>query len=371
MAIGLGRTIGSPVFLFYQIIHCVSLFFVMLGVSRVLLGMMELTMNNTAISVPPKDPVTPSTAPTALPPDLLRSHSPLFSGPQHSNPLVSRVAVPLHRLPKLGEVVYQRLPLAEIADADDGVLAEVSVLSFSTQLSNCFHVPLQSLFHAPVAIHLQRRDTTPDTKANAVAPLRCDGSIHRFYLQHFLAALLCTYPLALLLQRRKFVLDFVATIYALYWLFTDVMLTAVLGGGTLHWWGAWLLGLTTLYAGTYVICRRKEMQEVRLPSGNGSSHAGGSGNGGSSAVVATKSISVGAADSRRGEDAREMDEIRSTFQESFSPASAAAVVSSAVAGIFQDKTGGRSRVAGGSTSPRPVGVDMSGLTDVQLKSKSV
>ncbi|KAL7700916.1 Integral membrane protein S linking to the trans Golgi network [Lotmaria passim] len=346
MAIGLGRSIGSPAFLFFQIIHGVSLFFVMLGVSRVLLGMLELT--------------------------LLITDTP--TNPQS----ISKLSPPRHRRPGLDEV-YKLHPRIDTA-VDDPLYAKAAAtevaLPFSAQLSNCFHVPLQSLFHAPVAMYAKANDgAARPLNTPHVTPYRYDGSIGRFYLQHFCAAFFCSYPLALLLQRRKFVLDFVVTIYVAYWLFTDVVLQAVLGGGTLHWWASCLLGMATMYASTYLICRKKEMQEVKLTSG------GGGGGGSTPASTFVSAVAVWLKDSRGNdvdhsnkngsEDAREMEEIQPVFQDTFSSTGAAAAVGSAVAGVLQDKAGGRGRVAAGATSPKPVVVDVSGAEENLLKSKFV
>ncbi|KPA80536.1 hypothetical protein ABB37_04745 [Leptomonas pyrrhocoris] len=315
MAIGLGRTIGNPIFLFFQIVHGVSLFFIMLGVARVVLGVLELTTNAAApsSSLPPPRP-------SALPPRqqaLSIAHSPAAAFPL---PTAER-----SRIFSLHQVASQQLPYTASLVADQlAPAAEELVPSFPAQLSYCFHVPLQSLFHSPVAIYLKANDEggPPLLDAAKMPPLRSDGSAGRFYLQHFCAAVLCAYPLALLLQRRKFVLDFVVTIYAVYWVFTDLMLQAVLGGGTWHWWGACLTGLATMYAVTYVICRRKEMQEVKLSSG-------GAGAGANAATVLTSTTTTAsaAAASRlkdgRGEinssDAREMEEVRPVFQDAFCP----------------------------------------------------
>lgn len=374
MAISLGRSIGSPVFLFVQIVHGVSLFFLLLGLSRVLLGVAELTFT----------PVSPAASATPLPTTL----SPVAHLPEQAAAAalrlevggvgVSRTAAFPSHYAKLDLPLTQRQRrLIAPAEDDGAALLEPTaaplqppLLPISTLLGQCFHVPLLSLFDSSVDVNA----------GDGVASLRRqDGGPTRFYLQHLLAALLCAYPLATLLQRRKFVLDFVATIYIVYWLFTDVMLQAALGGGTLHWWGAWLLGMAAMYAATYAICRRREMQEVKLTGGGGSaaSHGPAAAAAGNSAAAANV---VGVMTSAtwlkdggsNGEEMREMEEARSAFHDTFAPSAAAAVVSSAVASIFHDKTGSRGRGgAMGATSPQPVSVDMSAADDGQFKSKSV
>jgi protein SYS1 len=382
MAVGLGRTIGSPVYLFFQIVHGVSLFLVMLGVSRVLLGVLELSATHMGASAPASHPTSkPALAPLLEMQMLARTSATTYL-PRRSfaydEPRYERGAEAM---------VYQQQPTDEqAADVDGAALAvEATVLPLSTQLSYCFRVPLQSLFHSPVAIYSR---TAADDPANPAAagvellvgsakatPHRYDGSAARFYFQHLLTALFCACPLALLLQRRKFVLDFVVTIYVVYWLLTDVMLQAVLGGGTWHWWGACLVGMATMYTTTYVICRRKEMQEVKLSGGAAATASNGSSSGaGTSTNLA--SVLVSTATTWLKDDAREMEEIRPGFHDSSSPhggggGATAAVASSSAAVLFQDNTDGRGWGTAGSTLPKPVVVDVGGADEVSFKSKSV
>ncbi|CAG9577902.1 conserved hypothetical protein [Leishmania major strain Friedlin] len=263
MAIGLGRTISSPVFLFFQVLHGVSLFFVMLGVTRVLLGMAELSMSTTAV----EDRTTPQG---------------------------------LHRPDGLGEIAYQHTNMLDLF-MDDTLSSTTTTLapappaaplSFFEKLSYCFHVPLASLFVSTVDVRagttVEVQDLRPRDAVAADGVVKKDvrlsvadapaagqpreGSECRFYLQHMFAALLCSYPLATLLQRRKLVLDFVVTIYLAYWLLADIVLRRLLGGG-LHWWAACALGMTVMYGATYVICQRKELQEIRF-SGGGTAGSG-------------------------------------------------------------------------------------------------
>ncbi|CBZ23865.1 conserved hypothetical protein [Leishmania mexicana MHOM/GT/2001/U1103] len=286
MAIGLGRTISSPVFLFFQVLHGVSLFFVMLGVTRVLLGMAELSMSTTAV----EDRTAPHVAPLAL---SLVMKDGAYAVPAPETPQG------LHRPDGLGEIVYQHANILDLF-MDDTLSSTITLapappaasLFFFEKLSYCFHVPLTSLFVSPVDVHIgttaEARNFRPRNNgatdgvvkmdvglsgadAPAAGQLR-DGSERRFYLQHMFAALLCSYPLATLLQRRKLVLDFVVTIYLAYWLLADIVLRRLLGGG-LHWWAACALGMTVMYGATYVICRRKELQEIRF-SGGGTAGSG-------------------------------------------------------------------------------------------------
>ncbi|CAJ1029711.1 Integral membrane protein S linking to the trans Golgi network, putative [Leishmania lindenbergi] len=283
MALGLGRTISNPAFLFFQILHAVSLFFVMLGLTRVLLGVAELSMGTAAVA----ERTTPQMGPPAL--SLVMPDRP-YATPARSG------WQGLHRARGLGEIVYQRANVLDLSLAvtpSSTTTTTVSPpappaasLSFLEQLSYCFHVPLASLFLSPVDVSagteaqaldekLRRDAATPgvveknpalaDVDASIAGRLR-DGSERRFYLQHMLAAFLCSYPLATLLQRRKLVLDFVVTIYLTYWLLADIVLRRFFGGG-LHWWAACALGMAVMYGATYALCRRKELQEVRLSGG--------------------------------------------------------------------------------------------------------
>ncbi|KPI90688.1 hypothetical protein ABL78_0124 [Leptomonas seymouri] len=358
MAIGLGRTIGSPIFLFFQILHGVSLFFVMLGVSRVALGVLELAISAAA----PSTAMLPSRSPTfALKPKLLAI----------ADPLATTVHEPRGELLRgFHEVVGQHRPYADHMVDQAAAAAGEPMLSLSAQLSYCFHVPLTSLFHSPAAVYLKAADKAAPLKyASKVPPLRYDGSTGRFYLQHLFAAALCAYPLALLLQRRKFVLDFVATIYVAYWVLTDLMLRSVLGGGAWHWWGACLSGMVTMYATTYGICRWKEMQEIKLSSGG----AGAGVN--TASVLTSKATTAWVMDSRgdNGSDAREMEEVLPMLQDVFSPTSPAAVMPSSgdMTGLLPDKAVGRSRPTTGEASPKAVVVEVDDAEEVPFKNKSV
>lgn len=266
MAVSLGRTISNPAFLLFQIVHGVSLFLLLLGVSRVALGVAEV---------------------------YGRARPAATAAPAAAYPLAQA---------GLGKVVELRsgsvaLPLR---DARRRVAAVPTSASppFVVQLSYCFHVPLASLFDSPVDVDagagaspaaaaaggMQARPVLPTAAplpagavhavtATSVSTTVRDGSIGRFYVQHVSAALLCAYPLAALLQRRKFVLDFVLTIYAAYFILANVVLRRVWGGGP-HWWGACVIGLLLMYGATYALCRRKELQEVRLSGGAGAAAAG-------------------------------------------------------------------------------------------------
>ncbi|KAG5473825.1 hypothetical protein LSCM1_04456 [Leishmania martiniquensis] len=288
MAIGLGRTISNPTFLLLQMLHAVSLFFVMLGVARVVLGMAELSMGAAA-----------SAETRALPIAKGGLMLPGIKGRPYTAPedTAQQALQPLYELRKVVSRGANVLDLPR----EDALFLEVRTtgppaasLSFLELLSYCFHVPLASLFAEPLG--LRRGSTAEGQKAPTLAHLeafpngllgedialpedddpiaeRLRGeSESRFYLQHLFAALLCAYPLAALLQRRKLVLDFVLTIYVSYWLLTNIILQRLLGGG-LRWWASCVLGMSVMYAATYVLCRRKELQEVRL-SGGGAAATG-------------------------------------------------------------------------------------------------
>ncbi|RNF21624.1 uncharacterized protein Tco025E_03465 [Trypanosoma conorhini] len=53
MSLPLGASIGDPKFVFLQILHAMSLFFIMLGVARVVLGVLSLALlDSSAVSLP-------------------------------------------------------------------------------------------------------------------------------------------------------------------------------------------------------------------------------------------------------------------------------------------------------------------------------
>ncbi|KAG5497360.1 hypothetical protein JIQ42_03846 [Leishmania sp. Namibia] len=283
MAVGLGRTISNPIFLLFQMLHAVSLFFVMLGVARVGLGMVELSMETAAVAE--------RTAPQMTIHEVLLS----LKGRPYAAPAPAAPQV-LRRPHGLSEAVYWRANVLDSPMGDTFTVpttmppsgSSAASLSFFELLSYCFHVPLTSLFASPLdvrtgattetekALNWGLLEANPDDLlgkdidlSEDDAPItegRRDLSEGRFYLQHLFAALLCSYPLATLLQRRKLVLDFVVTIYVSYWLLTNIVLQRLLGGG-LHWWASCALGMSVMYGATYVLCRRKELQEVRLSGG--------------------------------------------------------------------------------------------------------
>ncbi|EKF33017.1 hypothetical protein MOQ_003122 [Trypanosoma cruzi marinkellei] len=169
MPIPLGAPLSDPKFVFLQILHTLSMFFITLGFVRVVLGVLSLTfIDSSAFSVP------------------------LF-----------------------------------------------------TSLGYCFHVPLRSLFAVRV------EDVS-------------DGSAMRFFLMHFLTACFFSFPLALTIQRRKFVLDFIFTLYAMYYVFCCLANWRLTGGG-FAWWLSVLTGFCVLYGLTFVLCGRRELQDIFFP----------------------------------------------------------------------------------------------------------
>ncbi|KAF8293369.1 putative Integral membrane protein S linking to the trans Golgi network [Trypanosoma cruzi] len=169
MPIPLGAPLSDPKFVFLQILHTLSMFFIMLGVVRVVLGVLSLTfIDSSALSVP------------------------LF-----------------------------------------------------TSLGYCFHVPLRSLFTVRV------EDVS-------------DGSAMRFFLMHLLTACFFSCPLALTIQRRKFALDFIFTLYAMYYVFCCLASWRLTGGG-FAWWVSVLTGFCVLYGLTFFLCGRRELQDIFFP----------------------------------------------------------------------------------------------------------
>lgn len=82
-----------------------------------------------------------------------------------------------------------------------------------------------------------------------------------FFIQHLVAVLLCAYPLSLLLVRRKFVYDFVMTIYALYFVITNIVMRRAWGGG-LVWWLTVCVSGAALSLLTSWICKKRELQDI-------------------------------------------------------------------------------------------------------------
>lgn len=134
----------------------------------------------------------------------------------------------------------------------------------------CFHVSMVSLFDGPV--------TVKEVTASG-APSYIDSSAWQFMWMHVITSMLLTYPLAVLIQRRKLTLDFVGTIFAAYFLLANITLGRFYGGGLL-WWATVAFGLGVLYTLTWLLARRRELQDVKLGGGtittSGTNGAGGS-----------------------------------------------------------------------------------------------
>lgn len=139
-----------------------------------------------------------------------------------------------------------------------GVLAvHVNVLFFSGyyyaslwslayyNITNCLHISLASLFSGPVYHQITVDDGTMSKYI--------ESNKFTFFWMHVFTALGVFYPLALQLQRRKMILDFVVTIYATYGLFAMFVLRRFIW--SLQWWLTILFSFATLFALTWYTCR--------------------------------------------------------------------------------------------------------------------
>lgn len=303
MSVSLGRSIHHPTYFLCQIVHSVSIFFLALGFSRIILGVAEVTLgvSNTA-----------------------------YTG------AISSTSIPQSTsLPNATDLIH----VAEELFGDNATTSTVSQFPRSSVKSHPpFQVPLVSLFDSPVSVYV-------DSCTDAGAFLFVDGSHTRFYFQHLIAAIFSAYPLSLMLQRRKYVLDFVLTIFIVYLFFTDFMLHRFLGGG-IHWWLASLSGLTVLFGCTYFICKRRELAEI-IFGGSGAAAGGGY------RVSPTAAVAVGVI-----RDAGE-EEMTEVYIESLSQP-----------GVPLTEGGGRGR-AGGGVGANTTMATMSSVSDSAWKHKAV
>lgn len=230
MPVALGRTISQPFFVFFQITNAVSMFLLVLGTVRILI----IVVVGVQISSQWPDLTDPTSSTTVAP------HETTPSVTSMSAPSLSRTEVP----------------------AVTGVLRSAKPGARTTTTAAphdvaCFHVSLSSLFDGPVQVDIP----------GPPSPIHfTDSSRAQFFWLHVLTALLTAYPLSVLLQRRKLVLDFVLTVYAVYFVLADVFLRRALGGGV-HWWLTVLCGLAVSYGATWFTCRRRELQAISLGSG--------------------------------------------------------------------------------------------------------
>lgn len=116
--------------------------------------------------------------------------------------------------------------------------------------SACFRVPLVLLFDAPVTVSVGKNNVV-------------EGNALQFFCMHVFTALILAYPLSILLQRRKVVLDFILTSYGLYTVSTCVALKCFLPA-SFHWWFTVVFSTYVCYSYTWYLCRARELQTVPL-----------------------------------------------------------------------------------------------------------
>jgi hypothetical protein len=86
-----------------------------------------------------------------------------------------------------------------------------------------------------------------------------------FLASHALAAVLVSVPLARCVQRRRFVSDFVATCYAIYFVMAWVVTASF--PTSLAWWVSLVFGAGVTFLLASHICSKRELQEVELSGG--------------------------------------------------------------------------------------------------------
>ncbi|CCW67348.1 unnamed protein product [Phytomonas sp. Hart1] len=212
MVVALGRSIQSPLYTFFQIVNAVSLFFVILGGTRFLICLLTLD-----------EELCPSV--------LVGKNGNIDKQISPTSPLTKGMCL---------EAVNAK---------------PVCVLSsgFYKVCATCSHILPSSLFKDSF---IPRRSPSRHSES-----LQIETSFFEFILMHMLTSVLVAYPLSILLERGKLVFDFMLTIYGVYFLFTDITLHHVMGGG-LYWWFAVSCGMTVLYSCTWWICRRRELQVI-------------------------------------------------------------------------------------------------------------
>lgn len=161
----------------------------------------------------------------------------------------------------------------------------------------CLAVPLRTIFTHTIQ---DRVSSTSNPAVRGTAPLSSPpttargttdelittvgGNVH-FLLLHLIAAVLSSFLVARVIQRRKFVTDFTLTIYTLYILMAWVVLGSF-PAATLWWWVCVGGGAITMWTLMTRLCQQRELEDVELapiavaPTSSSSGGGGGGGSGG-------------------------------------------------------------------------------------------
>lgn len=135
----------------------------------------------------------------------------------------------------------------ELQDFKFGTFAPISI-DYKRYLHGNFYVSFNSLF-VPTAIGESTSAISADVK---------------FLLAHIVTAILICYPAAICVERRRFVLDFIVSLYLVYIALTCLVTQTVFQPFT-YWLGC-LVSSGISFVGTAQIVYKREMAEVLIPN---------------------------------------------------------------------------------------------------------